>query len=70
MPTQNCLTHPKFRTLPPVEREVLFRQHKRQSWVDIADEMGVSERQAQQICERALAKLQEMPVKVSSGGKR
>lgn len=59
MPEQNWLKHPRFRTLPSIEREILFRRHKGQSWVDIADEINHSESQAKSIYERAIEKLQQ-----------
>ena len=57
-PPQNWRKHPRFRALSSVEREILFRRHKKQSWADIADEVDLTERQVGVLYKGAIGKLE------------
>ena len=54
---QDWLKHPRFRTLSSIEREILFRRHKRQPWVEIADAMNLSQVQTKEFGKRAVETL-------------
>ncbi len=56
-PPQDWPKHPRFRALPSLEREILFRRHKKQSWADIADEVDLTERQVGVLYKGAIDKL-------------